>query len=940
MLCDSNVVFYVSIFITGTSALTRNVTLPGSRDLGHKKWWAYVEQAIADKVRRNLFSVNTWEKQVMTHVFWNIIGFDICQDEKILISDFGIESEKPEKQVYALCADITIEATFERKRTDNVVYRQLGAIVNIVGPKPLALNLTLLRLDKDSDPIACRQHLFKLGYKTSSNDVDESTSIVEMCGIPYAHNVFVPSYEAVFEFEHYEEQHHEVVELQVQAIYPIYGNSRMELPVSVPIGISAGDHLKRTIWRCGNSTQFASINMSPTCYSWYRNPGQAPLLGVVQLLGNQLHLSALRIWTLETPLHKQGQFLFRQVSIYFPPQDCNNRKKDMTAIFDGPYLGILTANRVQTPFAKLFEGSCLHLNSSVVYKSSIGELTVSWANPMHLNSSSVVFGYRAQPLPCPGPSCLVQTIPVNRYSDAMVTIHQKMRPTIHMLKFVKTNRERHISLKVSATYSTLLHWREDCTMGGIFITEIMLKAAICSRYGITLLNTSMVRRPLYFHNSEVVIAVKSYPNIFSVEIDVIYSATRCMGFFNAYATLSHTNSLKTTTCSIEFASGGRSTQVIMNGDSTCCFSMDYFPIDDKDLRKHIKNSVKLTFETRNHEILNLNFTVSRKTTPTYKGWECFNLGVEAADVLVAYNVSNIGSFLYFRPNSGNFMWRKSFVDSDTKLETSLANVYLYPVSPFVCDSTWTWYGISASIPDQALDGLYVSANEFSFNSGPQPLFEYEPAYILGRIHLPQKAGRTYSFTFNRWNVKMSRMPLVVPSHIDFSITQTTKVSLSRVYGTNIFEFVSCKYAQVRYYGVCTRVQYTGHALRLTLNDIPGPAYEAVRVHYVNFYNFVQIQYRVMAITKENMGPNIIKANLGFQVSCTDSRCYAFQSRPRDSSWSNCRVICNKHGWELLSINSETEWKEVKSFLESVKNFHLAIIYLSLRSSEVSSAYKM
>ncbi len=256
-----------------------------------------------------------------------------------------------------------------------------------------------------------------------------------------------------------------------------------------------------------------------------------------------------------------------------------------------------------------------------------------------------------------------------------------------MLKFVKTNREKQISIKISAKYSTLLHWRENCTLSGLFITEIMLKAAICSGYGLTLLNTSMVRRPLYFHKSEVIIAVKSYPNIFNVQLDVIYSASRCMGFFNTYATLSHMHSLKTTTCSIEFASAGHSTQVIMNGDAKCCFSMDYFPTDDKDLRKHIKNSMKLIFETRNHEILNLNFTVSRKTTPTYKGWECFNLGYAAADVLAAYNASNRDGYVYFRPNCGKFMWRKSFVDSDTKLETSLANVYLYSVTPFLCQST-------------------------------------------------------------------------------------------------------------------------------------------------------------------------------------------------------------------------------------------------------------
>ncbi len=135
MVRDSNVIFYVLVFITGTSALTRNVSRSGSRHLGQSKWWAYVEQAIADTVRKKLFSVDTWEKRVMTHVFWNIIGFDICQDEKIIISDFGVESEKPEKQIYALCADIIINATFECKRTDDVVCRPLGGIVNIVAPK-------------------------------------------------------------------------------------------------------------------------------------------------------------------------------------------------------------------------------------------------------------------------------------------------------------------------------------------------------------------------------------------------------------------------------------------------------------------------------------------------------------------------------------------------------------------------------------------------------------------------------------------------------------------------------------------------------------------------------------------------------------------------------------------------------------------------------------
>ncbi len=667
MLMDINVAFNVSIFITGTFALTRNVILSHSRDLRHNKWWVYIEQGIADKIRKDLFPLHTWEQQVMTHVFWHIIGFDICQDENILVSDFGIESEIPEKQIYALCADITIEATFECRRTDNIVCRPLGGFVDIVAPKTLALNLTWLRLDKDSDPIACRQHLFKVGYKTSSN---QYVSIAEMCGIPFAHNVFVPSNKAVLEFEHHEDQHHEVVQLQVQAIYPVYGNCQREMQVSVPIGIPVGDHVQGdTLWNCSNSTQSTSRNVTPTCSPWYRNPAQAPLLGVVQLLGNQLHFSALRIWTLETPLNTHGQFLFRQVSIYFPPQDCNNRKKDMTAIFDGPYLGILTPSRVQTPFANLFRGECVHLNSSVVYTSSIGELTVSWANPMaqDTHNSSIVFGYKSQPLSCRGKSCFMQTIPVTEYSDAMVTIPQRMRPTIHLLKFVKANPERQISLKVSTKYFTLLHWRENCAISGIFITEITLKAAICSGYGLTLLNTSMVRRPLYFHNSEIIIAAKSYPNIFNVQLDVIYSATRCMGFFNAYATLSRMNSLETTTCSIEFASGEHSTQVIMNGDSKCCFSIDYFPTDDKDLRKHIKNSMKLIFKTRNHEVLNLKFIQSRvhshiRIRPAYKDWECFNLYCGATDVLVTTSVNiNRGRFLYFRPSSESYLRKTTFV---------------------------------------------------------------------------------------------------------------------------------------------------------------------------------------------------------------------------------------------------------------------------------------
>ncbi len=95
-----------------------------------------------------------------------------------------------------------------------------------------------------------------------------------------------------------------------------------------------------------------------------------------------------------------------------------------------------------------------------------------------------------------------------------------------------------------------------------------------------------------------------------------------------------------------------------------------------------------------------------------------------------------------------------------------------------------------------------------------------------------------------------------------------------------------------------------------------------------------------AISSENSGAIITESYPGFLIICGDSRCYAIGNRPCDSSWTICRMICKKYGWDLLSINSDTEWSEVKSFLQSVKNLHLAVIYLNLRSSEVSSAYQI
>ncbi len=631
------------------------------------------------------------------------------------------------------------------------------------------------------------------------------------------------------------------------------------------------------------------------------------------LLGkNNLEAFTFRIWSLSVLMHDRYKLSLRRLNVYLPQQDCANRDMDIISIFDGPYAGIVTTQGLVSPLAKLFSGSCVTMSRRHI-SGSIGSLTMTWSN-RQTDKVTLLFIFYSSSLGCPGKSCFLQTIPV--FNSDRIVFNPAHKPAVHLFHFTQTVSHRGMVVKIEVQQMIFSYGTDGCPVSGLYLFELetrpernRLMAGFCTPEGIAMLKRVM-ERGLHLTGS-LLIAIKTYPKTDFLQFAITYHIIDCPGRVNPDFNDNHYRSQiysSTLPCSRRLATG----QTVSDKFTLarCCFKIYHILSDIPQKLRDYNIDVKALLTIH---VVELN--LDQKSV-------CCEFSLIMKGRLDDYNTPKC------HYPSGNHTGTAATISFP---ETFLRNGKKDKCSHEIRFS-WTKIGsVSCVITDKPTMPESTSLLQYYMTTcGLMTLTSLRSLVI--NFHATQK-DHVYGFDtiFHLLSAATDHGPTSSPTTLSVTNERTHDSYIYSCFWhiTLYFDKPSVFYFKERQFsvfpdvGIITDSNYAQYKKQSIFTvSIGAPELNMT-------FSYSALQHEIEPGIQEISSESCKEGGVPFLT-----RCHALLDK-EDMSWEDARNACNSRGWDLLSINSETEWDAILKFLQArhARCMDHRTIYLGLMNDD-------
>ncbi len=628
----------------------------------------------------------------------------------------------------------------------------------------------------------------------------------------------------------------------------------------------------------------------------------------------------VRIWSFKAKQFVGGFFDLRAVNIYIPQQDCRNRENDNLKIFDGPSYGIVTPGGFASHYMILHSLSCVNM-AHINITSSLGDLTVAWLNTL-INNVTILLFFHHVLLECPGKSCFSVNTDVLNEAGGTIDFIPTHRPIVHLFSFSTPNYQTGINIYIKVDDMSFAGAAENCDISGLYLLQsstkmilhgvhlvkMQLKAAFCTPEGVAMLQT-ITEQGGWDVGKGILIAVRTYPKVDNIIFSITYRTSECLGVLNPTGThITGSSGYFTPPCPELLMAGEKLTK------SECCFRI-YRLVSD---RKTDVRWLMIKYQTL-FSVEMLEFGLKHKSS------FCKVL------ISLADNIQNTGTHTCHLPRGPQQTTAAYISFETTQLGTNKRNKCSHMVSVAWQVTRVTCIGIDNAMANTFLTGR---SSKVAYNLDKCGFLAIKPprnlvilvspiyhdtfystiSYLIAVLPIAGGAsGTLFIDQFSETEIEHHKCewPIILqfqePSVFYFSdaIYRTSAVWHSVTFWTNLK----------------LTIGFPPPSLIFKYSRVDGVPWELETRHHFELPHILETMQVVAC---------------GEGDTAVPSRCHVLHwIQGRNISWHAARSTCISHGWDLLSLNSDVEWKVIVQLLSPYCVDH-RIMFLGLVGSSTVS----